>query len=200
LSRRAVITALSIYIGVPVVIAALLLLATVGESDLRLAVIAGGFVGALAWPLIFPGIGAIIFWAFHRFRAEKAAGPFILWGCLAGAGTLVVLMSAAEEANEGHLALKNIPANLGALVSNDYDTFVRVVRNSCTDNQRKNPTAGITQQQSSVFCDCYANALARELTAYELNAALARSGQMTPELQNKAMRAAPDCRRLAFGR
>jgi hypothetical protein len=95
-------------------------------------------------------------------------------------------------------------ANLTRLLGNDYDAFVRTVRNSCTDYVQQNEalqkheTSGVTRRQLDLFCECYANALAKELTADELRAALNRTDHMTQQMQDRVSGAAPACRRLAF--
>jgi hypothetical protein len=142
------------------------------------------------------GILPMIFWAFGRFRAQKAIGPLTAWPFLL---FLFALAAIYVDSYEGAVSFANVPANFAGFLSSDYDTFVRVVRNSCTDNQKKRPAEGVSATQVATFCDCYANALAKELTAYELKVAL-RRGDMTPQAKDKVTRVAPPCRRLAFGR
>jgi clan AA aspartic protease (TIGR02281 family) len=95
-------------------------------------------------------------------------------------------------------------AHLSRLLGNDYDAFVRIVRSSCTDYVQQNEalqkqeTSGVTRRQLDVFCECYANALAKELTAAELRTALNRTDHVTQQMKDRVSGAAPACRRQAF--
>jgi hypothetical protein len=64
---------------------------------------------------------------------------------------------------------------------------------------QKQETSGVTRRQLDVFCECYANALAKELTADELRTALSRTDHVTQQMKDRVSGAAPACRRQAIG-
>jgi hypothetical protein len=157
--------------------------------------IVGGGVGAY----VTAGLLPMIAWAIMRFRAAKAAGPFIAWGIL---GVVYMALSATGISYERKEQITQTAANIASLSGGDYERFVRSMRQSCTDVQRKsqiNRASGITDQQIATYCQCYATAMAKEVTADEI-AYFAGNGQPSETFRQKADRVAPTCTRLATGR
>jgi hypothetical protein len=89
-----------------------------------------------------------------------------------------------------------IPGNMSEFFTNDYETFVRVVRSSCVDRATKNqPRSGLTDRQINTYCECVADNLLNQLTVAELKTSLyARTGQ-TASMQDKASKAGLQCQR-----
>lgn len=188
---------LAAYVVIAMALAAIIMLATPGIADIRAAALIGDFIGRAGAFLLLPGMIPLIVWAFGRFRAERAAVPLFLWGALA---VVLTPLALTGEFYEGDKSLAKIPNNIAAFFTSDYDTFVRVVSNSCNENQRKHPLAGATDQQVSSFCSCYANALAKQLSPSELKDGLnRREGGLSAAVKEKIERAAPACRQSAFG-
>ncbi len=187
MSRKAIIRVVAVYFGVAATLGVVLLLATPGMADWRPAVIIGTFAGiALLTPVLI-GILPLIFWAFGRFRVENAGGPLVIWGLLGG---LLFLLSTVGSAYEGKLAIGNIPANINALFSNDYETFIRVVKTSCVESRNRDDPA------FAAFCQCYAETLLKELTVQEFRVALNTRMAVNPPppwIREKSGRAAIAC-------
>lgn len=187
---------LAIYLVASVLFGIFHSLATPGSSDWRWGPLVGDLVGSAIAPLLLGSLLPMIFWAFHRFNREGAAAALTSCGVVA---MVVAGLSTAAGFYDRTLSLRAIPENLAGFFTDDHDTFVRVVRNSCEEHQRKQPTPGITRQQVTAFCTCYADALASELTPSELTVALSNDASMIPELRSKVLEAAPACRKRAFG-
>ncbi len=200
MSRKAIIRVVAVYFGVAAVFAAVVLLATPGMADWRASVIIGSFAGIALLAPALAGILPLIFWAFGRFRADKAAGPVVAWGLLGG---LLFLFSTLGDAYEGNLAIRNIPANISAMFSNDYETFIRVVKTSCVESRNRNSTdrqTGISDAAFAAFCQCYAEVLLKELTVQEFRITLDARVLPNPPpvwIREKMGRAAIACRSLA---
>ena len=161
----------------------------------HIAEIVGGGVGTY----VVAGVLPMIAWAVMRFRAEKAAGPFFAWGIL---GVVFMALSAAGIFHDRNLKITQTATSIASLSGGDYESFLRGTRQSCTDAQRKsqiNRASGITEQQIATYCQCYATAMAKEVTADEI-AYMARSGHPSETFRQKADRIAPTCTRVAIGR
>ena len=179
------------------------MLATPGTADWRWAAIIGSLIGSGIGLLLLSGILPLLFWAFGRFRAEKAGGPLVVWGFL---GFLFASTATAEDFYEGKLAISNIPANISAFFSNDYETFIRVVKTSCVESRNRNSTdrqTGLSDAAFAAFCQCYAEALLKELTVQEFRIALDARVVVNPPpawMREKTGRAAIACRSFAVTR
>jgi hypothetical protein len=93
-------------------------------------------------------------------------------------------------------------SNIASLSGADYDTFVRSTQQSCGVAQRQsqiNRAAGITDQQIAAYCQCYATAMAKEVTADEIGY-MARNGKPSESFRQKADRLLPTCTHVATGR
>ena len=62
---------------------------------------------------LLPGILPLIFWAFGRFRANKAAGPLFAWGAI---GIAFVVLIAIGEFTDTKVTLRNISTNASSLL------------------------------------------------------------------------------------
>ncbi len=163
------------------------------------AALIGGVIGGAALPFIGAGLIPIIVWAFGRFRADKAGGPIMIWGFLA---VLVMGLAAAGTLYDRQQAITTTASNIASLTGGDYDAFVRSTRQSCVENQRKsqiNRASGVTDQQITAYCQCFATAMAKEVTADEV-AYLYRNNAPSETFRQKADKAAPLCTHLALGR
>ena len=133
------------------------------------------------------GLIPMIFWAFRRFQAERAALPFIAWGFLG-----VVLMGLAtsgafhqerqEQIIQRHeqiirsaagdeQIIRGVATGIASLSGANYDAFQRTFRKICSDKQRVtrlNQKYGITEREMAIYCQCLADALAREMTAEDV--------------------------------
>ena len=78
--------------------------------------------------LVIAGLLPMIAWAFMRFRAEKAVGPFVAWGFLV---VLLMGIGGKEVLYERQEAITTAAKNITSLSGGDYDTFVRGARQSC---------------------------------------------------------------------
>jgi hypothetical protein len=198
LSRQAVIATLLIYGAAAVIVAALLVLAAPGTVDLRPVVIVGDFIGRFTFLLVGSSIFPLIFWAFGRFRAEKAFGPLAWWGIL---GVVLALLNIAGSSYDGEFALKNVGANLSGFFSTDDETFIRVVKTSCVESRKHRSSPSVLSEEAfSAFCQCYAESLLTQLTVQEFRFALdGRVGVNPPPawMQQKTGQAAIACQRFA---
>ena len=100
---------------------------------------------------VMGGLIPMIFWAFCRFRAEKAALPFIAWAFLSVPVTGLSALGNFYERNEEISAATSIANQSGA----GYDGFLREFGKSCADTQRSNQLnqkAGITERQIAISC------------------------------------------------
>jgi hypothetical protein len=62
-----------------------------------------------------------------------------------------------------------------------------------------NRQAGITDQQVDTYCQCYADAMAKQMTVEDITY-LAKNNRPSVSLQEKADKIAPTCTRSALGR
>jgi hypothetical protein len=113
----------------------------------------------------------------------------------------VFFLAATGASYDGEIALTNIPVNFSGFFSGDQATFVRRIKMSCTDAQRKSQS-GTNEQQVQSFCQCFAEGLLNELTVRELSALMSTtSADVPPQItQPKIDKAAAPCRRSALGR
>ena len=198
MSRNAIARFFVLYFVVALAISVLWVLSKPGIADIRPAVIFGETLGGTLSLFLLPGLLPLIYWAVRRFRAESAHGVFATWGLL---GAIFLVLSGIGGIYDGTLRPTLIPANVSAFFTNDYDTFVRVVRSNCVDSATKNQSiSGLTDRQISAYCQCVADNLLNQLTVGELKTGLyARSGQ-TAAMQEKASQASIQCRRSTLGR
>jgi hypothetical protein len=198
MSKQAINRVLAVYLAVASAISAVWLLATPGMVGWRWGVIIGTFGGYLIFLLLFSGILPLIFWAFGRFRAEKAGGPIISWGFLAA---MFAFLATMGNAYDGSLQFSAIPQNVAGFFDNDYQALVRDIRFSCVQTQNKNRSAGITSQQIDQFCQCSAETFVKDLSGPEYVAAVsARSTSLPTWARQKAANAGSSCRRNFYGR
>jgi hypothetical protein len=160
----------------------------------------GAVVGGAAFPFIGAGLIPVIVWAFMRFRAAKAGGPLVVWGILA---VLFMGFSGAENLYERQEAITKTASNIASLTGGDYDAFVRSARQSCVDGQRKsqiNRAGGVTDQQINAYCQCFATAMAKEVTADEVAYLYRNNNSPSESFRQKADRVTPTCSRVALGK
>ncbi len=201
MSRKAIWITLAIYLLVSLAFSVIFQLTKIPSYSgphAEAAFIAAA-IGGAAFAFIGAGLVPMIVWAFMRFRAQKAGGPFVVWGFLA-----VVVMGLATAGNlyDRQQAITAAANNIASLTGGDYDDFVRSTRRSCVDRQRKsqiNRASGVTDQQVNAYCQCYATAIAKEVTPEEV-AYLYRNNTPSESFRQKAERLAPTCSRLALGR
>jgi hypothetical protein len=194
-----------------VVVSALYLIAALGfaafvqltkpfalSGNYALAGIIGGIIGGGVGTYVVAGLLPMIAWAIMRFRAAKAAGPFIAWALL---GAVLMVLSAKGTFYDRNEELNRSASNIASLSGADYYTFVRTTQQSCGVAQRKNQinrAAGITDEQIAAYCQCYATAMAKEVTADEIGY-MARNGKPSESLREKADRLSPTCTHVATG-
>ena len=162
------------------------------------AALIGGVIGGAALPFIGAGLIPVIVWACMRFRAERAGGPIMIWGFLA---VLVMGLATAGNLYDRQQAITTTASNIASLTGGDYDAFVRSARQSCVDGQRKsqiNRAGGVTDQQINVYCQCFATAMAKEVTADEV-AYLYRNNAPSESFRQKADRVTPTVAALLLG-
>jgi hypothetical protein len=201
MSRKAIGVTLAIYLLVSLAFAMFYQLTKIPSysgphAD---AALIGGVLGGAAGVFVVAGILPLIVWAFKRFRAEKAAAPFVIWGLL---GIVYMGLATAGTLYDRQQAITTTASNIASLTGGDYDAFVRSSRQSCIDNQRKsqiNRASGVTDQQIIAYCQCFAAAMAKEVTAEEV-AYLYRNNAPSETFRQKADKVAPLCTRLALGK
>src|SRR6516162_5482075 len=79
MSRRAVFRTLTAYFAIAAAFSVVWELATPGVTGLRLVFVISQVVGRALGLFLVPGVLPLVFWAFGRFRAEKAGGPLVAW-------------------------------------------------------------------------------------------------------------------------
>ena len=196
MSRAATVRYFIAYSAVAVALALFWTLATPGMGDWRWAAIIGQFIGAIVTLFLLPGILPLILWAFGRFRAEKAGLPLSAWTVLAVA---FIPLATAGGLRDGTIQPKQIPANISAFFSNDHETFIRVVKTSCIQS-RKVSRGTLNDQGFARFCQCYAEAMLKELTAEEFGFTLEARTMPNPRpawMQEKMGQAAIACQSFA---
>ena len=99
------------------------------------------------------GLIPMIFWAFRRFRAERAALPFIGWAFLGvvlmGLATLGAFYQRDEQINRG------VATGIANLSGANYDAFQWGFTKGCVNKQRSSQLyqkAGITERQIAISC------------------------------------------------
>lgn len=161
-------------------------------------VFVGRAIGSAGAVFILSGIIPLIVWAFGRFRAQKAGGPFVLWAILG-----VVMATLSSVGFNFDLQQKiNTELNKFEITGKDRDAFIRDAKIGCVDTQRQsilNRQIGITDRQIDVYCTCFASGLVNLVTREELRYLVVNNKQ-APSLEEKAARYAPTCRRAAFAR
>jgi hypothetical protein len=200
MSRKAIATILAVYLFVALVFGFFQTFIDHSANDLRPAAWIGGTLGGTLGLLIIAGILPLLLWAFQRFRVEKADGPLAVWGIL---GVILIVLYSAGTLQDRQDAIGDLTSNLASLFDSDYGALVRGINRSCVDTQRKsqiNRQASITEQQIHAYCQCYADAMGKGLTADDVANVAKNSDRPTAAVIEKANRIAPLCNRLALGR
>lgn len=197
MSRKGIIGFFVVYFFVALAISALWELATPGIADIRPAAIVGQTIGRVVALFVLPGVLPLLYWAIRRFRSDSSLGVLSTWAML---GATILFLSGMESSHDGTLRPAQIPANVSEFFTNDYDTFIRVVRSGCVDSATKNQTrSGLTDRQISTYCQCVADNLLNQMTVAELKTSLyARTGRPA-SIQDKASKAGIQCQRPALG-
>jgi hypothetical protein len=164
------------------------------------SVFAADVINLALWPYIMSGLIPMIFWAFRRFRAERAALPFIAWAFLGvmlmGVATLGAFYMPGDE------QINRAATNIASLSGVGYDAFQRGFTKRCVDKQRSsqlNQKTEITERQIAIYCQCVAETVAKGITAEDLGF-LVRNWYPSDSVREKADNAAPACLHLALGR
>jgi len=154
-------------------------------------------VGAALGLWLLSGLLPIAVWAFRRFRANNAGGPLYAWFVL-----LVGLGGLYAFGQHYELEQKIEQYGRTALTDKHRQGFIVGARNGCIKTQRQDPLtrqAGITDAQISSYCECYANALADQLTPDEV-VYYAKFGKPSATTQRKIEDLLPTCIRTAVGK
>jgi hypothetical protein len=154
-------------------------------------------VGTALGLWFFSGLIPVAVWAFWKFRAEKVSGPLYAWFVLL---VLVGWFSAVGQHYEVEQKIEQYSRT--ALTDKHRKGFIVGARNGCIEAQRQdtlNRQAGITEAQISSYCDCYANALADQLTPDEI-VYYAKHEKPSATTQKKIEDLLPACIRAAVGR
>jgi hypothetical protein len=134
--------------------------------------IVGGGIGILAMAGVLP----MIAWACMRFRADRAAVPFVLWAVI---GCAMSFFSYYGEKVEGDQRAANaMPA--GTFAGKDRADFIRSSKLSCAQNQRSNPLTkkvGLSDTKIDAYCDCYAQGMVEAISVDELKSMVATGKQ-----------------------
>lgn len=200
MSKQAITRVLAVYLGIAAVVSAIWLLATPGMFGWRWAAIIGSFGGYVIFLFFGSAFFPLLFWAFGRFRQENAGGPIMSWGLL---GVILALLATAGNSYDETIKFAVIPQNVASFFENDYETFIRVVKTSCVETRNRNSTdrqTGLSDAAFAAFCQCYAEALLKELTVQEFRIALDARVTVNPPpawMREKTGRAAIACRSLA---
>lgn len=147
---------------------------------------------------VIAGILPLIFWAFGRFRKERAAGPLCAWAII---GIIVGFFSYKGTMFDQDLRVDTWTKQLN-LSGKDRDDFVRNANQGCIRTQRQsalNQQIGIFEQQISAYCGCYADALTKVVTADDLRF-FAMNGKPSAAMREKIDQILPTCSSAAVGR
>jgi hypothetical protein len=196
MSRRAIAAALAVYFLVTLAFGFILeLVRPLADGQTAPALIVNALETAFS-AFIIPGLLPLVAWGCGRFRAEKAAGSLFVWGVLAlGYMILAGLGSFWDQ----KLQINPADENIVQLDGSTHATLVRSIDSGCVANQkgREAHGVGITNQQITTFCQCFANALASEVTATEIME-ITRTGKPSASFQQKANKVSPTCIRIAL--
>ena len=171
------------------------------ERHQSFSVFAAYVIGFALVPYIMSGLIPMIFWAFRRFQAERAALPFIAWGFL-GAALMGLATSGAFEQERQERIIRDGATGIMSLSGPDYDAFQRAFTKGCLDKQRSSQLyqkGGITERQIAMFCQCTVETLAKEFT-FEEGKFFFANGHFSDSLREKADNVNSVCLRLVLGR
>jgi uncharacterized membrane protein YhaH (DUF805 family) len=157
----------------------------------------GSIIGAAVGLFLVSGLIPVAVWAFRRFRAENASGPLYAWLAL-----LVIFGFMVAYGQSFDLERKLGQIGRTTLTGKHRQDFVVGARRGCIGTQQQDPLnrqAGVTDAQISAYCDCYANALANNLTPDEI-VHYAKFGKPSAATQRKIEELLPTCTRAAIGK
>jgi hypothetical protein len=199
MSRKAVASAFGGYFLVTLTFGLLLEWAEPLASRQTTALWVDGALATAVSAFVIPGILPLAVWAFRRFRAERAAGPLFVWGVL---GIAYMILSGMGTLWDQKNELSRSTANITSLSGSVRDTFVRSVNTGCIQNQKRRQASGltgVTDAQIDAYCQCFADAMAQEVTAEEIMD-LAKNGKPPDSFEAKADKIAPACSSVALKR
>jgi hypothetical protein len=112
----------------------------------------GAFVGRAIGIFVPSGIIPVVIWAFLKFRAERAAGPLVLWAVLGFA--FAYFENYGERANEAR-EIENI-ANLTMSEKQRAD-YLQSGARACAKTQGAILVSRqlLTEQQLGPYCQCF---------------------------------------------
>jgi hypothetical protein len=142
--------------------------------------VAGEGLAVYVLAAVLPMIG----WAFVKFRAESAGGPFLFW-LLLGVG--LAYLSQVGTSYDRAQKIANMAPN-GVFTGKDRNDFIRSVNLSCAQNQRMNPLTsklGLSEVKIVAYCDCYAAGMAAAITPEELRT-IATTGRQPVSIVEKS--------------
>jgi hypothetical protein len=145
---------------------------------------------------VMAGILPMLFWAFQRFKPERAGGPFVAWLIVA---VPLAYFTDFQDRYDRNLKITEF-TNKSVFEGKDRTDFVKMFRLSCIQNQTSNPLTpklGVTAQFIAGYCDCMAGGMAEATTMEELKYAV-RTGQLPSSMNDKALMIAPNCSKAAF--
>ncbi len=196
MSRKAIVTTLAIYFVVALAFGIFQTFAPASAFDLRPEIWIGGAIGKAVGVFVIGGILPLIFWAFWRFHRDGAFFPVVLWGLL---GLVVMGLSGAATMYDEPDAMANVSDNIASLFDSSYGAVVRAMNRSCVATSRANQ-GNIKNEQIHAYCDCYADAMGKALTADDIGGVVRNGNKPTAAVIEKAKRIGPMCSRLALGR
>jgi uncharacterized protein YdbL (DUF1318 family) len=199
MSRKAVATTFIAYLVVAVAFGVGIAITRSSTFDVTTAATAGDIASTAFGAYVASGALPLIYWAFRRFRSQQAAAPLFVWGILGLAYMGLVATGNLSDWNDG---ISGQVAKIATLSGKDYEDYLQSVKTSCVENQQGsqiNQQGGATASQIATYCHCFAEAIAKQATADELEYA-ARNGKPSASLQEKANKIMPSCSRLALGR
>jgi hypothetical protein len=124
----------------------------------------GAFVGRAIGIFVPSGIIPVVIWAFLKFRAERAAGPLVLWAVLGFA--FAYFENYGERANEAR-EIENI-ANLTMSEKQRAD-YLQSGARACAKTQGAILVSRqlLTEQQLGPYCQCFVDTVLVAMTREE---------------------------------
>lgn len=162
------------------------------------AAFATGVVETAVLTLAASGIFPLVYWALRRFRYEFAAGPIFVWGAL---GIAYMVLFGLGTLWHQKIALADTAENISSLSGSVHDRFVRSVNTGCVANQQQRAAeqhSDVTAGQIAAYCQCFAEAMAKEVTVEEIMD-IVRTGKLPATFEQKADKVTPACTHLALG-
>jgi hypothetical protein len=198
MSRRAIIVAVAVYFLFTLAFGFVLeWTQPLASEQTTSALFAGGLETALG-AFVIPGILPLAFWGWGRFRSERAPGSLFVWSVLGLA--YMILVGLGTFLNQ-HAQISQTDENITRLGGSVHETLVRSMNTGCIENQKRRRASGvtITDAQIDTFCQCFAEAISKEVSASEIMD-IAKTGKPSASFQEKANKIAPECIRVALGK